>query len=89
VTLGAKLDQRALDGMRDDILAHRGDDLTLDCQEVTHFSALSIQLLRSAARSWAEDGHKLQLSNLSNETVDELFLLGFTPDSVTQWEATT
>lgn len=48
--------------------------------------ALAVQVIRAAARSWAEDGHRLSFAGPSNEVVDQLALLGFTPDTLTRWE---
>ncbi len=84
--LAPRLDLRALAALQSDILAHRGADLVLDATKVEHLGALALQLIRSAARSWAEDGHVLSFDNASTELADQLALFGFDPASVTRWE---
>ncbi len=84
--LTPRLDLRAVGDLKSDLLAHRGADLTLDAGKVDHLGALALQLLRSAARTWAEDGHVLAFENASTDLADQLVLLGFTPETVTKWE---
>ena len=84
--MAPRLDLRAVGPLQCEILARRGHDLTLDASRVELFGALAVQLVRSAARTWAEDGHVLALENTSSELADQLSLLGFTPETVTHWE---
>lgn len=87
LTLPAKLDLRAAAPLRDDLISASGGDLVLDARDVQHLGSLSLQVIRSAARTWSRAGHALTLANVSSETADQLALLGFTPDSATAWEA--
>lgn len=84
--LDPRLDFKAAGGLAEAILGHVGKDLTLDATQVTHMGAMGVQVLRAAALSWAESGHQLNLVNTSTDCVDQLDLLGFTPDSITKWE---
>lgn len=84
--LAPRLDLRAIGPLRKDILCHRGADLALDAGEVEHLGALAVQLIRSAARTWAEDGHTLVLDNASTDLADQMGLLGFAPETITRWE---
>lgn len=84
--LTPRLDLTAVGDLKTAILAHRGADLTLDAGKVEHMGALAVQLIRSAARSWAEDGQMLTLENPSNDLIDQLGLMGFTPETLTTWE---
>jgi chemotaxis protein CheX len=84
--LANRLDLRAVGKLQHEILAQRGADLALDAGKVEHIGALALQLLRSAARTWAEDGHVLAFENASIDLTDQLVLLGFTPETVTRWE---
>ncbi|PIE07311.1 MAG: chemotaxis protein CheX [Rhodobacterales bacterium] len=85
--LPPRLDLPALAALQGELIARRGTDLTLDAARVEHLGALALQLIRSAARSWAEDGHALSFENASTDLADQLALLGFDPASVTRWEA--
>ncbi|WP_424943370.1 STAS domain-containing protein [Aliiroseovarius crassostreae] len=87
ISLDAKLDMRAAGPLKETLLSHRGQDLALDASNVMQLGALSAQVLRAAARTWAEDGHSLTLINPSNDCDDQLTLLGFSADSLTNWEA--
>ncbi|WP_298571197.1 STAS domain-containing protein [uncultured Aliiroseovarius sp.] len=89
LALAPKLDLHALDGVREQILDLRGQDVALDAQDVTHFGALSVQLIRSAALSWASSRHRLSLVNVTPDGMEQLRLLGFTPETLTQAEGTT
>lgn len=89
IVLQPKLDLRAAGPLRDELLARRGGDAVLDASAVTHLGALTLQVIRSAARSWAEAGLTLTLDagTVSPELADQLALFGFTPDTLTLWEA--
>ncbi len=87
LSLDAKLDQNASAPLKNILLAKRGQDLEVDASKVTLISALATQVLRAAARTWAEDGKTLRIVNPSNDCEDQLRLLGFTPETLTKWEA--
>lgn len=84
--LEPRLDFKAAAGLADSILTHQGKNLTLDAAHVSHVGAMGLQVLRAAARSWDETGQQLTMVNLSDDCIDQLSLLGFTPKSVTEWE---
>ena len=84
--LDPRLDLKAAAGLVESILTHQGKDLVLDAGHVSHFGAMGIQVLRSAARTWAESGNALSMINASDDCADQLCLLGFTPETLTQWE---
>lgn len=84
--LDEKLDLRAAGELAKAIASHRGGDLTLEAGAVRQIGALSAQVIRAAARSWAEDGQTLSLQSVSNDLADQLGLLGFTAETITQWE---
>lgn len=88
IQLEAKLDLRAAGALKDAILQNVGQDLSLDASEVNHIGALSLQVIRSAARTWAQSGQKLSFENASTDLADQLDLLGFTPANVVNWETT-
>ena len=58
--------------------------LGLDAAATTHVGTLAIQTILAAARSWARDGHSLKLVNVSDTCVDQLGLLGFTPETLVE-----
>lgn len=85
--LDERLDLRAASALAKALLVQRGADLVLDAGAVKQIGALSAQVIRAAARSWAEDGRNLRLDNVSTDLADQLQLLGFTPETLTRWEA--
>lgn len=85
--LDPKLDLRSVAPLKTAILEIRGQNLTLDATEVTQMGALSLQVIRAAAKTWAADGQDLQFINASNECEDQINLLGFTSQSICKWEA--
>ncbi|MCB1356346.1 MAG: anti-sigma factor antagonist [Maritimibacter sp.] len=84
--LPARLDLKSAEPLKNEILAQRGHGLALDAGKVEHLGAIGLQLIRSAARSWAEDGHVLAFVGASNDLADQMVLLGFTPETITRWE---
>lgn len=82
--LPAKLDQKAAIALVDDLRARRGADLGLNAADTVHFGTLAVQAVLSAARTWSEEGHKLSIFNVSDACVDQLSLLGFTPETLVE-----
>lgn len=85
--LEARLDLRAAGSLAKEILASRGGDLALDAGATEHIGALAVQVIRAAARTWAEAGHALRFEHASDALAGDLAQLGFTPETLTQWEA--
>jgi chemotaxis protein CheX len=84
LSLPPKLDQKAAIALADDLRARRGADLGLDAGATTHVGTLAVQTILAAARSWSADGHRLKLVNVSDACVDQLGLLGFTPETLVE-----
>lgn len=85
ITLDARLDFANAGALAASILEYSGEDLELDASGVTHLGALGLQVIRSAAKSWSGTGQTLEISGCSNDTTDQLLLLGFTPEDVCEW----
>ena len=66
VTLPAVLDIRAADPLKADLLAVRGQALTLDASAVERLGGLCLQVLLSARKTWATDGHDLTVAPASD-----------------------
>lgn len=88
LTLDARLDFKTAAQTAKTLMEHDGQDLILDASQVTHFGAMGLQVLRAAARSWSESGHTLGFVNASSDCVDQMDLLGYAPETITQWEDT-
>ncbi|MEZ5723083.1 MAG: STAS domain-containing protein [Paracoccaceae bacterium] len=87
LVLAPRLDLKAVAALQEELLARRGGDLALDAGKVDHLGAIGLQLLRAAARTWAEDGHVLTFADASTDLADQMVLLGFTPETITRWES--
>lgn len=84
--LPPRLDIKAVGALQAEILAQRGQDLVLDVGKLGHLGAIGVQLIRAAARTWAEDGRRLTCDNASTDLADQMVLMGFTPETLTRWE---
>lgn len=82
LSLAPKLDMKGALALADELRARRGADLTLDAAETRHIGALGVQVLLSAALSWIQAGHALALVGVSDACLDQLQLLGFSPESL-------
>ena len=58
------------------LLARRGEPLALGASAVERLGGLSLQVLLSAARSWAADGHQLIVSPVSDAFVEQCRAFG-------------
>jgi chemotaxis protein CheX len=80
--LPAVLDLKAASQLMEMFLAHRGENLYLDGQEVQRLGGQCLQVLICAKKAWAEDEYSLLLDNISEEGVAALELLGVEPSSL-------
>ena len=81
--LPERLDLPAAGPLLAELQAARGQDLTLDAQATTHLGTPGLQVLLSAARSWAADGHALALDGLAEGIEAQLALIGLDPGDLT------
>ena len=65
VVLAPVLDLRAAEPLKGELLAARGQALTLDGSAVERLGGLCLQLLLSAIRTWRADGQALTFVNAS------------------------
>ena len=76
VRLPAVLDIRAAGTLRDDLLALRGSDITLDGGEVERIGGLCLQVLISARKTWDADGKGFSLNPASAALNEQLAAYG-------------
>lgn len=76
LTLAPVLDLNAAGPLKAEILAHRGQDLTLDASAVERLGGLCLQVLLSAARTWAADGLNLSLGFVSQALTEQWAAFG-------------
>ncbi len=76
LTLPDCLDSAAAVAVKDMLLERRGSALVIDASHVRRVGAQSLQILVSAARTWAADGLSFSLTNASSEFLDTIALVG-------------
>ena len=82
LALPARLDLPAAKPLAEAILALRSQDLCLSAGDVTHLGTPGLQVLLSAAQSWASDGHTLSIRAPSDALIDQLAILGLAPEAI-------
>lgn len=65
VVLGSVLDLRAAEPLKAELMAARGQALTLDASAVERLGGLCLQVLLAAIQTWRADGHALTFLNVS------------------------
>jgi chemotaxis protein CheX len=76
------LDLPAAATLADAFLKMSGDDLVIDAWKVQRLGASCLQVLLSAAKTWRAEGASLTLAHASERFIDDLRLLGFTPETI-------
>ncbi|NDR58105.1 STAS domain-containing protein [Aliiruegeria sabulilitoris] len=76
LALPARLDLPAATPLAEAITALRGQDLRMSAEAVTHLGTPGLQVLLSAARSWAADGKSFSLQPCSEAFTEQLSIFG-------------
>ena len=88
VSLAASLRSAEAAGLKSTIEGARGQPLRLDACNVTMIGAQCLQVLLAARATWAAQGTKFEISNLSGDMHAALGVLGVSPDQIGAREAT-
>ena len=59
-------------------------DITLDLSKVTYFGALCLQVVIAAATAVRAAGHNVSLVNASDRVVEQLRVMGQSPESIAE-----
>ncbi|MGC3936841.1 STAS domain-containing protein [Roseobacter sp. EG26] len=84
VTLPARLDLSAASALMTTLKEHTDGDLVMDLSEVKHLGALCLQVLISASDKAVAAGRSVSLINASDRVVDQLRVMGMTPEIITR-----
>ena len=76
VTLPAVLDVQQAGPLRDQLLALRGQSVTIDGSAVERLGGLCLQVLISAQQTWARDGLSLVIDQVSESFVQQWAAFG-------------
>ena len=71
LSLPAVLDLAQADALKAALLPMRGQALVLDASRVERLGGLCLQVLISAQKTWASDGHMLTIDAVSREFADQ------------------
>lgn len=69
--LGSVLDIHAAEPLRVQLLALRGQSVVVDGSGVERLGGLCLQVLMSAQKTWASDGHSLVIEGVSRDFADQ------------------
>ena len=79
LALPAVLDIQSAEALRVQLLASRGQSLTLDGSAVERLGGLCLQVLLSARQTWAAEGHDLVVAPASEAFTDQWNAFGAPP----------
>ncbi len=80
--LPVRLDTEAAETLKQQLLAHQGQDVELGGSGVEHLGALCLQVLISASKTWGAANRKLSWDGVSEALKEQLGLYGFSPETV-------
>ena len=82
IELPDALDLPVAASLAESLLKLVGEDLAIDASKVQRLGASCLQVLLSAARTWRAESTSLTLVHGSERFIDDLRLLGFTPETL-------
>ena len=82
IVLSPRLDLSAAQGLLSVLTDTQDEDILLDMGEVTYLGALCLQVLIAAADASRTNGHGFQLINTSDRVLDQLRVMGMTPQDI-------
>lgn len=71
LTLPAVVDVRAAEPLKAELMAVRGQSVTIDASGVDRLGGLGLQVLMSAVRTWRADGQVLTFINVSDALAEQ------------------
>ncbi|QJF51181.1 STAS domain-containing protein [Roseobacter ponti] len=78
----ARLDLSAAAGLATALRERTEPEVIVDLSEVRHLGALCLQILIAAATAARKDGRSLSLINASDRVIDQLRVMGMTPETI-------
>lgn len=76
LSLAPILDLQAAEPLRAELMVLRGRPLSIDASQVSRLGGLCLQVLISAQKTWAEDGHPLSVDEPSEAFTEQLASFG-------------
>ncbi len=82
LVLPEALDSSSVSGIKELLLARRGESIVVDAGQVRRTGMQAVQVLISAAKTWQADGKSYVLSNPTQEFLDTLALVGLSREQL-------
>lgn len=79
LSLPAVLDLAQAETLKSALLPMRGRSIIVDASRVERLGGLCLQVLLSAEKTWAQDGHALKIADPSAEFSDQWTAFGAAP----------
>ena len=87
LNLPAVLDLRSAEPLKAELMALRGNAVSLDASAVERVGGLGVQLLLSAIKTWKADGQVLTFLNVSNAMSEQWLSFGASPSELVAQDA--
>ena len=85
ILLPPRLDAHAVEDLANRLPdACEAATVTMDASQVTHMSALAVQLILAAARHLRAGGGQLHIATISDRATEQLRVMGLTPTSLSE-----
>lgn len=80
----ARLNVTTVGDLYGELLSRDGQDIVCNMSAVTHFGALALQTLLSAAASAREQGKTLRLINTTDRVLAQMRIMGVCPETIAE-----
>lgn len=87
VMLAPKLDVPAASDLLAALRDNTDQELILDMSDVKLLGSLCLQVLLSAAKTAQADGRMMTIVNASDRVIEQMRLMGFTPETIAKGSA--
>jgi chemotaxis protein CheX len=84
IKLASKLDLAAASALLATLREHDRDEVVLDMEDVKHFGALCMQVILVAASDAEARNGKISMTNVSDRVIDQMRVMGMTPETITR-----
>lgn len=84
IVLAPKLDVAQASELFSTLRENKDAEVILDMSDVKLLGALCLQVLLSAAKTANEDGRAITLTNASDRVIDQMRLMGMTPETISK-----
>lgn len=84
VKLAPRLDLPAASALKTKLSEQMDEAVVLDFSEVKFIGALCLQVILASATQIAGEGRRMTLENVSDRAIDQLRVMGMTPEAIAE-----